>query len=66
MLVIDRKIEEGFWIGDEIFIKIISISRHRIKIGIEAPSDVPITREELRERDASKPGEREKGREASS
>lgn len=59
MLVLDRKVQEGFWIDNRIFIKVLSISRHRIKIGIEAPRDVTVVREELRSRPD---GERSNGR----
>ena len=47
MLVLDRKVHEGFWIDNRIFVKVLSISRHRIKLGIEAPRDVTVVREEL-------------------
>ncbi len=49
MLVLDRKIQEGFWIDGRIFIKVISVGKRRVKIGIEAPHDLEILREELRE-----------------
>lgn len=49
MLVLDRKLNEGFWIEDRIFIKVLSIGKRRIKLGIEAPDDVTIVREELAE-----------------
>ncbi len=48
-MVLDRKIQEGFWIDGRIFVKVISIGRRRVKIGIEAPPDLEILREELRE-----------------
>ena len=38
MLVLDRKIQEGFWIDGRIFVKVISIGRRRVKIGIGVPS----------------------------
>ena len=50
MLVIDRKLEEGFWIDDRIFIKVLGIGRRRVKLGIDAPADLLIAREELRQR----------------
>ena len=53
MLVLDRKVQEGFWIDNRIFVKVLSISRHRIKIGIDAPRDVTVVREELRSRPVS-------------
>ena len=49
MLVLDRKVQEGFWIDGRIFVKVISVGKRRVKIGIEAPPDLEILREELRE-----------------
>ena len=48
MLVLDRKIQEGFWIDERIFVKVLSIGKRRVKLGIEAPSELQIVREELR------------------
>ena len=59
MLVLDRKIHEGFWIEDRIFVKVLSIGRRRIKLGIEAPRDLTIVREELAERSAGSPDGRD-------
>lgn len=50
MLVLDRKLHEGFWIDERIFVKVLAIGRHRVKLGIDAPPDLPVVREELRER----------------
>ena len=47
MLVISRKINEKIKIGEDIEITIISIDKNQVKIGIEAPKDVPILRAEL-------------------
>ncbi len=48
MLVLDRKIQEGFWIEERIFVKVLGIGRRRVKLGIEAPEDLKIVRDELR------------------
>ena len=48
-MVLDRKVQQGFWIDRRIFVKVISIGRRRVKIGIEAPADLEVLREELRE-----------------
>ena len=47
MLVLDRKIQEGLWIEGRIYVKVLAIGRKRVKLGIEAPRESPIVREEL-------------------
>lgn len=47
MLVLARKLDESIVIGDDITIKIISIEKGIVKIGIDAPRDVDILRSEL-------------------
>jgi carbon storage regulator CsrA len=47
MLVLERKDQEGFWIDDRIFVKVLGIGRRRVKIGIEAPAEARIRRDEL-------------------
>ena len=49
MLVLGRKVDEAIHIGDQIEIKVVSISGNRVRIGIDAPDDVQIVREELLE-----------------
>ena len=47
MLVLSRKLKESIRIGDDVVIHVLSVSAGRVKLGIEAPSDVGIVREEL-------------------
>jgi len=49
MLVITRKNDESFLIGDDIEVKIIEADDGRVKIGIEAPRDKKIIRKEILE-----------------
>jgi len=49
MLVLSRKKKETVLIGEDIKVTIISIDGDKVKIGIEAPSQVPIYREEIYE-----------------
>lgn len=49
MLVIKRKVSESILIGDDIEIIISEISQDKVKIAINAPKDVKITRKELAE-----------------
>ena len=47
MLILSRKLMESIRIGDDIVIHVLSVSAGRVKLGIEAPTDVGIVREEL-------------------
>jgi carbon storage regulator len=47
MLVLSRKPEEKIRIGTDIIINVISISEGQVRIGIEAPPNMKIYREEI-------------------
>ena len=47
MLVLSRKVDDTIIIGDNVKIKVVQIKGNRIRLGIEAPSDVKILRGEL-------------------
>ncbi len=47
MLVLSRKLGEKIVIGDNVVITIVKIDRNQIRIGIDAPQDVPVYREEI-------------------
>lgn len=50
MLVLTRREGESIKIGEDIFIKVVSISAGQVKIGIEAPKNCLIFRYELYEK----------------
>ena len=53
MLILERKMGERFRIGKDIWVSVIERRRDgKIKIGIEAPKDIPIVREELIQRES--------------
>jgi carbon storage regulator len=47
MLVLSRKLGEKVLIGEDIVVTVVEIERGKIRLGIEAPKDVPIVRQEL-------------------
>lgn len=57
MLVLSRKENQRVFIGDEIVITILRSRGNAIRLGIEAPADVQIQREELRYREENPPDE---------
>lgn len=49
MLVLTRKVGESIRISDDIVVKIIEIGKNRIRVGIDAPGDVSVLRNEVYE-----------------
>jgi len=47
MLVLSRKLGEKIVIGDNIVVTVVKIDRNQIRIGIEAPTDIPVYRQEI-------------------
>jgi len=50
MLVLSRKENQQLIIGDNIVVRIVRVSGNTVRLGIEAPAEVPIRREELAKR----------------
>lgn len=62
MLVLTRQVGKRIIIGDDIIITIVAINGRQIRVGIDAPKDVTVHREEiygkvLLEREAEEKGE---------
>jgi carbon storage regulator len=47
MLVLSRKENEGIVIGEGIVVRVMGIEDGRVRLGIEAPREVPVHREEV-------------------
>jgi carbon storage regulator len=63
MLVLTRKSNQSIMIGDDIEVSVLAIVGEKVRIGIQAPRDVPVFRKEVyleiqdEQRDAIKPHE---------
>jgi carbon storage regulator len=53
MLVLTRKLNERIVVGDNITITVVGIRGNHVRLGIEAPPEVSILREELQRFDAA-------------
>jgi carbon storage regulator len=47
MLVLTRKPSQSIMIGDEIEVSVLAIMGEKVRIGIQAPRDVPVFRKEV-------------------
>lgn len=58
MLILTRRVGETVVIGREITINVVGVKGNQVRLGIDAPADVPVHRGEVSERmriEASKP-----------
>ena len=49
MLVLSRQRDESIIIGDDIVITIVDIRGDKVRLGIEAPTEIPVHRQEVYE-----------------
>jgi carbon storage regulator len=62
MLVLSRHRDESIMIGDNIVITVVDIRGDKVRLGIQAPTEIPVHRQEVyeaiqRERSPQKPGD---------
>ncbi|MDI7242159.1 carbon storage regulator CsrA [Providencia rettgeri] len=50
MLILTRRVSEEVRIGDDIKIKILGVKGNQVRIGVAAPEDVSVHREEIYQR----------------
>jgi carbon storage regulator len=49
MLVLSRHRDESIMIGDDVVVTIVDIRGDKVRLGIEAPQDIPVHRQEVYE-----------------
>ena len=47
MLVLSRQRDESFYIGDDVKVIVVDIRYDKVRLGIEAPKEIPVHREEV-------------------
>ncbi len=50
MLILTRKVGESVLIGDGIKVSVLAVKGNQVRVGIDAPKDISVHREEVRER----------------
>ena len=55
MLVLSRRERERIRLGDSIIVTVIRVAGEKVRLGIDAPSDVVVLRDELQAREAPEP-----------
>jgi carbon storage regulator len=50
VLILTRKVGESIMIGEDVEVKVLGLRAGQVKIGIEAPKDLKVHREEIYER----------------
>lgn len=61
MLILTRRVGETLMIGDEVTVTVLGVKGNQVRIGVNAPKNVSVHREEIyerirRERETGEPG----------
>lgn len=59
MLILTRRLGESLVIGDDVSVTVLGVKGNQVRLGIDAPRDVTVHREEIYRRLAEEEGERE-------
>ena len=50
MLILTRRVGESLLIGDDVVVNVLGVKGNQVRIGVDAPKDVTVHREEIYDR----------------
>jgi carbon storage regulator len=60
VLILTRRVNETLMVGNEITVTVLGVKGNQVRIGVNAPKDVPVHREEIYERVQQEKAEEER------
>ena len=61
MLILTRRVGESVMIGDNVTVTVLGVKGNQVRLGVNAPRDVAVHREEIYERIKTESGAAERG-----